>query len=217
MLVLVAVASAGRAERSDGWLVADPAYAWSFPADHGAHPDYRTEWWYLTGHLESVEEPTRRFGYQFTIFRVGLVRPADAPDLRSDWSTRSLILGHAALSELGPGRHRFSEVLHRSSVRLGEFTPAAELADRAAATPDSAVTIAWCLPPVGTEEPWTIAWNGAAFDFAATDRNQGFGLRLSTVPRKPLVLQGPNGYSRKGNERTRQACTTASPASRRRA
>ena len=60
--------------QGDAWAPARPDYEWSFPQDHWAHPDYRVEWWYFTGHLESSAQPTRRFGYQFTVFRIGLTR-----------------------------------------------------------------------------------------------------------------------------------------------
>ena len=83
------------AARAEAWQIARPDYAWSFPEDHWARPDYKTEWWYFTGHLTG--ENGRRFGYQFTFFRVGLL--PEKPALESDWATRELIMGHAAISD----------------------------------------------------------------------------------------------------------------------
>src|SRR5512141_3060845 len=73
---------------------AAPGYAWSFPRDHWSHPGYRTEWWYFTGTLASVEPPGRELGYQLTFFRVGLL--PEAPPLASPWTTANLVMVHAA-------------------------------------------------------------------------------------------------------------------------
>src|SRR5213593_1413088 len=60
----------------------------SFPADHGPHPDFRTEWWYYTGNLRTAAG--RHFGFQLTFFRValapGVVLTADAEPRASAWS-----------------------------------------------------------------------------------------------------------------------------------
>lgn len=164
------------------WQPARPDYIWSFPKDHWAQQGYKTEWWYFTGHLSSEEG--RRFGYQFTFFRVGL---APVPlDLNSNWMTGSLIMGHAAITDLTSNRHTFSDILYRAVPMLGGFGN----------YPDS--LIAWSRPPAGTDKGWRLWWNGKGFGFEMSDRLQEFGFRLSTRPIKPLVFQGPNGYSRKG-------------------
>ncbi|MCC7261908.1 MAG: carotenoid 1,2-hydratase, partial [Candidatus Latescibacteria bacterium] len=142
----------------------------------------QTEWWYFTGHLRSAEG--RRFGYQFTFFRVGLL--AERPPLDSQWAAGQLIMGHAALSELDGGQHYFSEVLYRVMPLLGGF----------GVYPDS--LIGWSRGPAGTAARWTLRWNGAAFDLAMVDEAQGLAIELQTQPLKALVFQGPGGYSRKG-------------------
>jgi predicted secreted hydrolase len=186
-LVLLVVAAGATEE----WLTARRDYSWSFPRDHWARPGYRLEWWYFTGQLEATDGGGRgaggRFGYQLTLFRIGLGR--EAPALDSAWSASDLIMGHAAVSELGGaagGRHVFSEVLYRAVPLLGGFGP----------FPDP--RIAWSRGPAGTPEEWTLRWNGAAFDLAMADRARGIAFRLATRPAKPLVFQGPGGLSRKG-------------------
>lgn len=130
-----------------GWLAADPAYSWSFPADHGPHFGYKTEWWYFTGVLSAevlaaadVAEPApspRELGYQFTVFKIGLrppgpehesdgvSEPAGAPPTRarppSRWAASTLLLGHMAVSDPAQGKHVFTEVLYRA----GRLAPAA--------------------------------------------------------------------------------------------
>lgn len=184
--------------RDDGWKVAVPDYSWSFPEDHWAHAGYRTEWWYFTGHLrpegKSESLPSSRtlptaqetFGYQFTVFKIGLL--TEPPGLDSRWSTQNLMMGHAAITDPFEGRHRFSELLYREIPLLGEFR----------SFPDP--LIAWVQGPPGTADRWTLRWNGKAFDLAMSDEAVGIALDLRTEPSKPLVLQGPNGFSRKGED-----------------
>jgi predicted secreted hydrolase len=168
------------------WDEARPDYRWSFPRDHWSHPSYRTEWWYLTGQLQAVDDPDARFGYQFTFFRVGL--DPETPDLASAWAQPTLIMGHLAVTDLQRDTHRFAEVLYRTTEFLGGF----------GAPGDS--TLAWSLAPPGTPGRWTLTWNGAGFDISARDDREGVGLSLRTEPAKPLIFQGPNGWSRKGTE-----------------
>lgn len=171
------------------WKVAVPDYPWSFPRDHWAHEGYRTEWWYFTGNLSS--EDGRRFGYQFTFFRVGVVR--DEPDLESQWASGYFIMGHAAVTDVAKGSHRFSELLYREVPLLASFQ----------AFPEK--RIGWSRAPAGTDDVWSLDWNGEAFDVHARDDVEGFQLDLRTRPSKPLVFQGPNGFSRKsGNEQASQ-------------
>jgi predicted secreted hydrolase len=169
---------------AEAWEAARAGYRWSFPRDHWAHPGYRTEWWYLTGHLDATTAPGRRFGYQLTLFRIGLLR--ERPALASAWAVPELIMGHAAVTDLAGGRHVFSEVLYRAVPFLGGFGQ----------QPDP--RLAWSRAPAGTDGEWSVVWNGAAFDVAAVDRVRGIAFRLATRPRKPLVFQGPDGVSRKG-------------------
>lgn len=163
------------------WTAARPDYVWSFPRDHRAHPGYRTEWWYFTGHLE--DEGGERFGYQFTLFRIGL--SPDSLTIGSDWAARDLVMGHASISDLSHGEHRFSELLYRAMPLLGGF-------------PRSDSLLAWSRAPVGTEGRWTVAWNGDGFSFAMRDDARAMAFDLRTRPLKPLVFQGPNGFSVKG-------------------
>jgi predicted secreted hydrolase len=168
------------------WKIATPNYQWSFPRDHWAHDGYRTEWWYLTGQLAADGDEHPRFGYQFTVFRIGVL--TERPDLDSSWSATHLLMGHAAITDLTDQKHIFSEVLYRGAPLLAEFGtfPRAR--------------IAWSRGPAGTSDPWTLDWNGSGFDIRASDDAQGFGFRLSTRPEKDLIFQGPNGFSRKGDE-----------------
>lgn len=87
-------------EGEQGWVNAVSPRQFSFPQDHAAHEDYRIEWWYYTGNLESQDG--RRFGYQLTFFRTGLQRNPTNP---SKWTVRDLYTAHFALSDIDRKQH----------------------------------------------------------------------------------------------------------------
>ncbi len=165
------------------WRPADPAHRWQFPRDHHAHPGYRNEWWYLTGTLAAEGDPARRFGYQLTFFRVGLL-PAPPP-VDSAWAASDAVMGHLAVTDVAAGTHVFSEVIWRAVPLLGGFPPA----------PDPA--LAWARAPAGTDGSWRLSLEGGAFRLEARDDARGVALELAARPTKPVALQGPNGLSRK--------------------
>ena len=91
-----------------------------FPQDHGAHPDFQTEWWYYTGHLQAADG--RKFGYELTFFRRGLNRteqtqegfaPSQEP---SRWRIHDLYLAHFALTDLAQGQFHYAERISREGL-----------------------------------------------------------------------------------------------------
>ena len=180
-LAVVLAVSPGSAA-ADGFLPAVPDHAWSFPRDHWSHPGFRNEWWYFTGRLAGVDDPSR-FGYQVTFFRIGIL-PA-RPPFESAWAASDAVMAHAAVADLARGEHRFTEILWRAMPLLGGF----------GAPPDP--LLAWGLPPPGTSGRWALRLEESAFSIELEDRAQGIALSLVARPEGPPVLQGPNGYSRK--------------------
>lgn len=87
-----------------------PGYEYAFPRDHGAHDEYKTEWWYYTGHLRA--EDGHRYGFELTFFRVGVDRE---PSAASRWSLRNLSLAHFAITDVDGKAFRFYEKFNRSS------------------------------------------------------------------------------------------------------
>ena len=67
-----------------------------FPEDHGPHPEFRTEWWYVTGNL--VDAQGRCFGYQLTLFRIAL--SLNPPESGSAWRTNQIYMGHFAITDV---------------------------------------------------------------------------------------------------------------------
>lgn len=88
--------------------------AFRWPADHGCHPGYKHEWWYLTGQLLTVDQ--RRFGFQFTVFREAIAPvPPHSP---SKWATSQLYLAHVALTDVYAGRYLSDERSARGALGL---------------------------------------------------------------------------------------------------
>lgn len=152
-----------------------PGREFTFPADHGAHPSYKTEWWYFTGNLQGAED--RRYGYQLTLFRVGL---AKSEKNSSSWSTDFLMMGHFALSDLQAQDFHSFERISRPSLGLAGVE--------------------------GTEvwlEDWTVQrkedsklWHLKAQ--AHTEEGKPVAMEFELSDLKAPVLQGDGGYSRKG-------------------
>jgi predicted secreted hydrolase len=88
-----------------------PGYDFAFPRDHGAHAEYKTEWWYYTGHLET--ERGARYGFELTFFRVGITPPGEPQKTR--WDLRDLALAHFAITDIAANRFRYYEKLNRAS------------------------------------------------------------------------------------------------------
>ena len=114
-IALLALSGAMPADHAfrDGYRLAVPPYAFHFPRDHAAHPEFRTEWWYYTGHLESAGA---EFGYQITFFRVALDTAWRAN--RSAWAPRELVIAHAAFTDAGARRFRFDERIARPALGM---------------------------------------------------------------------------------------------------
>jgi predicted secreted hydrolase len=155
--------------------------AFSFPEDHGPHPRFRTEWWYVTGNLDAADG--RRFGFQFTIFRSAL--SPTPPPLDSDWATNQAYMGHFTLTDLDAGRFQAFERFARGAGGL-----------------------AGAVGPDGTRpfRVWVEDWvlegergsEGLPMRMAASEGE--VALKLEMEASKPVVFQGDRGLSQKGPE-----------------
>lgn len=156
------------------WQQAEPGYSFTFPDDHGSHPDYRVEWWYYTGNLNSSDG--RPFGYQLTFFRVGIDREPLNP---SPWAIRDLHMAHLAVTDVRDERHLVAERLNRTGV-------------------------GWAGASVETlnvwNEEWSVRLDGTTHVASAYDRDDQFGVDLRLEPTTPPVLHGVDGFSQKGSQ-----------------
>ena len=151
--------------------------AFQFPQDHGPHEGFRTEWWYVTGNLES--QSGREFGFQFTIFRSSLA--PSTPDRTSPWATNQAYMGHFALTDITRGTFAAHERFARGAVGLAG----------ARSTPLRVWLEDWVLEGSATAAEFPMHLRVAEGDIA---------LELSLTEGKPAVLQGEGGLSQKGPE-----------------
>jgi len=176
ILILLAFAAVGLVP--DTALADPPAFApvtpgrtLAFPRDFGAHPDHRTEWWYVTGWLDTPDG--KPLGFQVTFFRS---RTAHDPRNPSAFAPRQLIIGHAALSDPALGR-----LLHdQRSAREGFGLAWAK-------TGDTDVKL----------EDWTMR-RGSDGRYKVSVRGSELAFELTLAPTQPVLLQGEAGFSRKG-------------------
>lgn len=148
--------------------------AFTFPADHGPHPGFRTEWWYYTGNLAT--DGGRRFGYQLTLFRTALA-PEAPPVGASAWATNQLYMAHFTVTDAASGRFYAFERFSRGALGLAG----------AQADPFRV----WL-------EGWEAAADGAMPRMRLRAAEAGTAVDLALAPVKPLVLQGDGGFDSKG-------------------
>lgn len=169
LLTPLALASAG--------VAADPVFprveagvALAFPRDHGSHPAFRTEWWYITGWVS--DEAGRELGVQITFFRS---RTGIAESSPSRFAPTQLLFAHAAIADPAHGRLRHDQ----RAARMGFG-----LAEAAAATTDVRI------------DGWSLALVGERY--AAKIDAREFSLDLAFAATAAPLLQGTRGVSRKG-------------------
>jgi predicted secreted hydrolase len=160
---------AGLGGSSEGFALPQRGQALSFPADHGAHPGFRIEWWYVTANLTG--EDGADYGVQWTLFRT-----ATAPGDRPGFSSPQLWMGHAALT---------SARSHQVAERLGR-----------GGTGQAGVTV---QPFEAWIDHWSMTGAAGAGDAVDRVRLKAsaddFAYDLQLEAKGPLVLQGDRGYS----------------------
>ncbi|MDX2153433.1 MAG: lipocalin-like domain-containing protein [Bryobacteraceae bacterium] len=164
LLILCAAAAALAAD----FKLALPGYRYEFPRDHFAHPDFKTEWWYYTGNLQTAEG--RRFGFELVFFRQAVAQEKGD----SVWAVRDVWPAHLALSDIEGKRFFHTARLNRTGPAL--------------AGADPAQSRIW-------NGNWQVRLaEGKQFLEALTP---DFTLRLELTPAKPPVIHGRNGVSQK--------------------
>jgi predicted secreted hydrolase len=154
---------------SSGFQPALPGRSFQFPRDHASHPEFRTEWWYYTGHLAAG---ARRFGYELTFFRVGL-DPAHRAG-RSAWTRNTVLFAHLALTDEAGRRFRYEQRISRPALGL--------------AGADTADYHVWV-------EGWSAGLDADGRTHRLVAGGRTFALALTLVPEKPPVIHGVNGVS----------------------
>src|SRR5207302_2149181 len=164
---------AGLGETADGFASVVPGKPFSFPADHGPHPDFRIEWWYLTANLTDANGSA--YGAQWTLFRQALRSGSE----QQGWANQQVWMGHAAVTSART--HRFAEAFARGGVGQAGVD----------AKPFAAWIDAWDMR--GSDQ--TDAMRISPLDLRASATDFSYALHMTAD--RPLVLQGDGGYSKK--------------------
>ncbi|NRB31158.1 MAG: iron ABC transporter permease [Rhizobiaceae bacterium] len=167
----------GLGTKAEGYDVPQRGTQLQFPRDHGAHPGYRIEWWYLTANLQG--EDGRQYGVQWTLFRSALQPPQQAKrGATSDWHSTQLWMGHAAITT--PDSHHVAESLARGAYGLAGV--------------QAAPFKAWI-------NDWEMSGDGGGGaskgvgNLALSASGTDFGYRLALSSDGPLIFHGDQGYS----------------------
>jgi len=149
----------------------NPGTKLSFPRDFGAHPDFRTEWWYATGWLQTADG--KPLGFQVTFFRSATEHERHNP---SQFAPKQLIVAHAALSDPAVGKLQHDQRVARAGFGLAQ-------------TSESTTDI-----KLGK---WSMRRDTNGM-YRVTLPARDFSFDLTLSPTQPVLLQGVNGFSRKG-------------------
>src|SRR5689334_8135344 len=164
---------AGLGTQADGYAKVAPGKVFTFPADHGPHPDFRIEWWYVTANL--IDSGGAAYGAQWTLFRQALVPGAQG----EGWANQQIWMAHAAVTRADT--HRTTETFARGGVGQAGAT----------AEPFVAWIDSWRMS--GAEKFDATSVSPLDLTAAGKDFSYAFHLHAS----RSLVLQGDRGYSRK--------------------
>ena len=159
---------------ADGFAAVEGPRVFDFPADHGPHPDHRSEWWYFSGNVR--DRRGRRYGFQLTFFRFRL--SAHPAARRSAWASDQVYMAHFAVTDAAARRFHAFERFSRDALALAG---------------------AQALPFRVWLEDWSAAEQGDADGFGVRLQagESGTGIDLAFGPGKGPVLHGEDGYSRK--------------------
>ena len=166
------LARAAGASSAQSYDAVSREHVLSFPRDYGAHPGFRTEWWYVTGWLE--REGATTCGFQITFFRS---RTGHSDDNPSTFAPRQLLFAHAALALPERGRLLHEERAARAGAGGVRFSES-----------DTAVAIG----------DWACARDALSGRYAARLPGRDLDLALNLAPTGPPIAQGDKGYSQKG-------------------
>jgi len=164
----------------EGYKKVVPGKQLEFPKDHGMHPEYRIEWWYITANLK--DEQGRDWGLQWTLFRQAM----DAKPVVNGWESNQLWMAHAAIS--APDKHRFAERFARGGIGQAGVT--------VVGSPDQSQP---------NFEVWLDDWSWKAESANPFPSQLRFGIDDTEVNVQlssdaPWVLQGDQGFSQKSGQ-----------------
>jgi len=150
----------------------------SFPRDHGSHDEFRSEWWYFTGNLDSADG--RHFGFELTFFRVGLAAASTEPRA-SAWATKQVWMANFTITDVRSGRFLSAERFARGALGLAGAT----------------------APPFRVWlDDWSVTGDADArsAELALRAKDERFAISLALEAAAPVAAHGDRGFDAKGPE-----------------
>ncbi|HEY2102901.1 MAG TPA: lipocalin-like domain-containing protein [Chthoniobacterales bacterium] len=172
MKFVFALALSATSLLAQDWRSATPGWQYEFPRDHHVHREFKTEWWYFTGNV--FDKAGRRFGFELTFFREGIIPPAQRTTQRSRFVVDDLKFAHFTVTDEAGQKFRFDQKASRGAFGEAGF--------------DRGDQIAWI-------NDWFLRIQGDEFHLAASTPNASVDLVLA--PQKPPVVHGRSGISLK--------------------
>ncbi len=150
----------------------------SFPRDHGSHDEFKSEWWYFTGNLDSADG--RHFGFELTFFRVALA-PLSPSTRASAWATRQVWMAHFAVTDVHGHRFLSAERFARGALGLAGAT-----------APPFRVSV----------QDWSVAGDADSrnAELALRAKDERFAVSLALEAVAPVAAHGERGFDVKGPE-----------------
>ncbi len=150
--------------------------AFIFPQDHGAHPEYRIEWWYFTGNVQTKTK--RKFGYELTFFRFALT--PEQIKTPSAWRDNQMYMAHFAVTDVESNKFYVNEQTSRAGNGLAGASS-------------------------GHYHVWLNDWKAEAIkgndsNIQLTAKSDDFSISLQLQAKKKIALQGIEGLSQKSPE-----------------
>ncbi|MDA0994158.1 MAG: carotenoid 1,2-hydratase [Proteobacteria bacterium] len=161
-----------------GYKKATEPPVFSFPDDHGPHPDFRNEWWYVTGNLDADDGSGERFGFELTFFRFSLT-PGGTVTSESAWRTNQVYIAHFAITDVGADQFHVAQRYSRGGAGLAGAT----------SDPFRVWVDDWKIDAASPNASWRLAAH-----------EDDFGIDIQLKPLKRPVLNGNAGLSRKSDE-----------------
>jgi predicted secreted hydrolase len=170
VLAAVCLGAGLPARATDTYAPVTPGHPLLFPADYGSHPQFRTEWWYVTGWLTT--EHGESLGFQITFFRS---KPAIDDSNPSAFAAHQLLIAHCAVSDPKRGRPWQDQRIRRAGLGLAEA--------------DTGDTHVWI-------DRWSLKRDAAVY--TARIEAEDFSIDLALTQTQAVLLNGESGFSRKG-------------------
>ena len=164
------------AQGSGQFAQVKPGIQLQFPKDHAAHTEFRQEWWYFNGNLQS--DNGQRYGFHLTFFR--FAQDEQEQYAPSGWRHSQSYMAHYSITDIANATHYSYEDYARGAQGLAGGD----------ADPFNVWLNNWYVRETSSE-------CDDCFRLKLNAERGGHNLRLNLLGSEQPVLHGSGGYSQK--------------------